>query len=212
MPLAACMAASRSSRSIRQQRRVGVRFGANGALTLIEGPMVAFGDYLAQLLECIQAKLWYPALALALALPDICADLEGVPGNYEQRVITWLTQNRTFLAIEPAILYSLRCAFLHRRSGILGDRKKPRGRVVLLDAPMDGLYGASMRPDGTQFGEYQLEVDDVIRCLHNAAGRWAQEHLELLEQSEATGRLLKILPNPRNEPIARRLRQKGATD
>jgi hypothetical protein len=69
-----------------------------------------------------------------------------------------------------------------------------------------------MRPDGTQFGEYQLEVDDLISCLHDAAGRWAKEHLELLKQSEASGRLLKILPNPRNEAISRRLRQKGATD
>jgi len=56
-----------------------------------------------------------------------------------------------------------------------------------------------MRPDGTQLGEYRLEVDDVTTCLLDAAGRWANAHQELLVESEASGRFLAILANPRNE-------------
>ena len=56
-------------------------------------------------------------LALALALPDMCADPEGVGGNQEQRVIKWLKKNRTHLALQS----------LHSGTGIRGANWAPRG-------------------------------------------------------------------------------------
>ena len=91
--------------------------------------------------------------------------------------------------------------------------KIPWGKPRAGSSPAPGTtIVATMTPDGTQFGEYHLEVADVILSMQEAAGRWGEAHLELLKQSEASGRLLKILPNPRNEAISRRLRQKDRSD
>jgi len=158
--------------------------------------MAAFRDYLFQLDDCIRRQCWYPALALALALPDICASLEGIKGNYEQRVTTWLERNQKYLALGADVIYAARCSFLHNGSGILGDAQKPKGRIVLLSPPGDGTHSHNVKADGTKLGEYHVEVDDLVRCMLNAAGPWADAHDALLKDSEASGRLLAILPNP----------------
>jgi hypothetical protein len=158
--------------------------------------MAAFDDYLTQLRACMHGGQWYPALALALALPDICASLDGIEGNYEQRVVRWLKGNQRLLALDPHVVYRIRCAFLHNGTGILGEEAHPRGRLTLLAPPSGGLHTAQVHPDGTQYGDVRLEVDDIVSCLWQAAGRWAQERQRLLRESEANGKLLAISPNP----------------
>jgi hypothetical protein len=126
----------------------------------------------------------------------ICASLDGIEGNYEQRVVRWLIANQRLLALDPHVVYRIRCAFLHNGTGILGEEAHPQGRLTLLAPPVSGLHTAQVNRDGTRYGDVRLEVDDIVSCLYQAAGRWAQDRQGLLRESEANGKLLAISPNP----------------
>lgn len=91
-------------------------------------------------------KNWYAALAVALALPDICGWLENPDEKVGKRYSNWYNKNFKYTLIEkiPEEIrkefrneqksfltgedcYSLRCAYLH--SGIDDITKKPTKRV-----------------------------------------------------------------------------------
>lgn len=80
--------------------------------------------------DAVHKGSWYPAIALALALPDICASVEH-PGRGQstQRYIRWIDRwaqsyfsdatGKIFLSGRD--LFGLRCAFLHGGDFVTGD-------------------------------------------------------------------------------------------
>ncbi len=76
--------------------------------------------------EAIAEKNWYAALALALALPDICGNLENPTTTSQKRYIDWFdkyllkifTRNigpeaELLVFLHGTDLYALRCSLLH---------------------------------------------------------------------------------------------------
>ncbi|MBS0374918.1 MAG: hypothetical protein JSR73_10065 [Proteobacteria bacterium] len=100
--------------------------------------MDALQGMLASIRGSIQTRNWYTALALTLAMPDICAALESSDGKTNgNRYIAWWNTwmgphyrdrpnfpvpNHVFLGGNDA--YALRCAMLHEGSENISTQRK----------------------------------------------------------------------------------------
>ena len=156
--------------------------------------MDEFKTYLEQTRRCLDSKFYYPALAMALALPDICASLAGIGGKKRERYENWLHANPTYLAVEPEWVWLVRCAFLHDGTATLGDPKFPvKGRVVLFEHPPGSLHHTVWdAAPGGRFGTVTVEVEELVGCLLDAARRWATRNAPLIEQTARNGELLVV--------------------
>lgn len=129
---------------------------------------------------------WYAALALALALPDICSSLE-TPDKAERRKVgrryarwfkTWLEPMHTMCTgadMRPHVFlngndcYALRCSLLHQGTDDIMDQQ---ARDVLerfqFIAPVRGVVYHR-----NQIGNHlQLQVDIFCREIVNAVHSW----------------------------------------
>ena len=77
---------------------------------------------------------WYAALALALALPDICGKLENPVITSQKRYIAWFDKyllkiytlslfGNTTVFLNGSDLYALRCALLHEGSEDISSQR-----------------------------------------------------------------------------------------
>jgi hypothetical protein len=158
----------------------------------IMAPFVyAVGDAVAQ-------KNWYAALALALTLPDICADLENPTGISKKPYIRWWNTYRQprytdYLSGDDCYLF--RCAFLHRgRSDITVQeaRRVISGfRFVYRDP--NGL----LLPHCNRINNVLLQLRVDLFCTDICAGveRWEQKKLsEDPEIQKRAKEMLVVLP------------------
>ena len=93
--------------------------------------------YLDSIIKSLESKNWYAALFTALAIPDICGDLEQ-PSEKSSRVryVNWynkymlpqysvtmpsLREPHVFLSGDDC--YALRCSLLHQGTGDIGKQK-----------------------------------------------------------------------------------------
>lgn len=152
--------------------------------------------YLEQTELALNSGLYYPSLAMALALPDICASLAGIPGGHGERYRGWIEQTRTYLAVHPDWLWRVRCAFLHDATVYLGDRRN-MGRIVLLEPPTGPVHSMTWESEPGTFGLIRVDVADLVRALLEAGNRWAQAHRDLIAAKAANGELLLLQPNDR---------------
>jgi len=152
----------------------------------------------------VKQENWYAALALALTLPDICADLEK-PGRHSgERYADWwntyLLPEYTIPGIEdvrePHVLlsgndcYALRCAFLHQG---LSDISRQRAQEAI-----SRFHFAFPNPN-RRIVRHRNQLDDVLQlqvdlfcediCL--GAEQWEQE--KLLKETEIMNRANKML-------------------
>jgi len=72
-----------------------------------------FGLYFKELAECEKQNCWWALLHVLVALPDICAAMDGRPQG-GQRYIDWCLENFTANPImSPGDRYQMRCSLLH---------------------------------------------------------------------------------------------------
>lgn len=174
---------------------LGVETSAGGGMaTVLE-------SYLNQVEQCLAQELYYPALALALALPDICAGLAGRPEKRNtDRYIAWLRENPLMhTAIDASAVVALRHAFLHNGTGELGDQgRQPTGSFVLRrpPSPCNGIRVHSARgmADGTAHGQLDVEVEELVRALVFSARTWSARNTLHLDEGVRAGYLLLVQP------------------
>jgi hypothetical protein len=156
---------------------------------------------------------WHAALALALALPDICAAAEGLPDG-RKRYKDWVeayvqTKGRltNFLkSLDGSGLYALRCAFLH-----VGDSditKQQEGaksfleKIELLesaDVSRDGIIRFyPQRPDRPgrpgQRARIYIPVGALCDAILHGVDCWANATAGNVAVDAALDKLLTIQP------------------
>jgi len=142
--------------------------------------------------NAIQKECWYPALSLALTLPDACAAIER-PGNgiTGDRYSAWAdtyfapyvtADGRSFLTGRE--LYRLRCRFLHQAEFWLTDqapKDQDRGKamfevlneVVLYVCELDVVPARGMTEAATvRRTSYLVAVKDLCEWICRATEEW----------------------------------------
>lgn len=156
--------------------------------------MNVFQLYLKQTYDCLDAGLYYPALAMALAIPDMCAGLQGINGTSSQRYKSWLESVPMVLAVEPEWVWRVRCSFLHDASPTLGKAPNVRGLIIVREPPRGPVHRTTGAPEPGTFGTITVEIDELVNSILQAASCWALRNHDLLAEKIAAGELLVIQP------------------
>jgi hypothetical protein len=84
--------------------------------------------------RALDAKLYYLAITVSLAVPDICACLEFDPSSRKtsniKTYVSWCESNIRFKHLSGTDLYYLRCGVVH--AGTFAHHKVPFDRVIFL--------------------------------------------------------------------------------
>lgn len=90
-------------------------------------------DLINQVRAALSYKLYYPALFVTLALPDICAVLQGDTRDVGERYVAWYKKNGgKFLTGEEC--YKFRCSLLHQGSTIPDKKHQTTySRIILME-------------------------------------------------------------------------------
>ena len=111
------------------------------------------GAIYAEIEKAIEAQLWYAAITIAVALPDICSTLEGAGRTNWQTYKDWFDRNAAtrFRNFGKHECYELRCGVMHngvfqggvdKHSEFEGVYFLPPGsRIILNDTIMENIGG-----------------------------------------------------------------------
>ena len=159
-------------------------------------------DLINEIEACIKSNNLRCALGMALTLPDICGNVE-FPNvqTAGERYVSWCEKylfNQGYIpslvvdyskpqeewekvrAIEPAMCYKLRCAFLHSGNLELNQRKNdayPMFRLHISSTEENGIYTDSkLREDDLNINQVSLDVRKLTRVLCNAAKEYYNNH------------------------------------
>jgi hypothetical protein len=93
--------------------------------------------------QALASESWYAALALALAMPDICGRIDSPGVHSKERYVAWFNQYLlpqystdfggdlgVFVFLSGEDCYALRCAYLHEGASDLANQ---RARQALSD-------------------------------------------------------------------------------
>jgi hypothetical protein len=137
----------------------------------------------------VRQRNWHAALALALTLPDICADLEdpGTRGQSEARYVKWwktyLSKNAGSLttpgksptgSLSGKDCYALRCSFLHQG---LSDIAHQRARDVVSRFLFVAPTGKVIAHFNKVNDALQLQVDIFCEDICKGVEEWVREKL-----------------------------------
>ncbi|MCK4368107.1 MAG: hypothetical protein KAV68_00325 [Dehalococcoidales bacterium] len=135
--------------------------------------------------EALEQGNWYAALFMALALPDICGNIQYPQLKSEQRYVQWFNkypgckyihevgadgQKHVFLSGEDC--YALRCSLLHEGSDVISHQ---RCRKVL-DSFLFLTKGSHCNycdVNGRTF--LQLNVGEFYKDICNAVENWLDD-------------------------------------
>jgi hypothetical protein len=139
-------------------------------------------------------KNWYGALAVALTMPDICAQLENPTGTSRAGYVAWfdryLLGEYTIQSGPPGFMpptiylsgndcYALRCSYLH--TGV-DDITQQSAREALdrihFIAPQPGLSRHRNRREKGGISILQLQVDQFCEEMCQAVEAWMREVLQ----------------------------------
>jgi hypothetical protein len=124
--------------------------------------------------RALDAQLYYPAVVMALTLPDICAALESPEGKTSGRQYRdWY--NRYLASAYPELTdvdcYSLRCGVVHE--GRFGHSNGRIASVTFIPMPMRGLvYSYNCRTDEFHL---LLGAENFCRTVIEKVRQWMSE-------------------------------------
>ncbi len=129
-------------------------------------PLGALTD---QIERAISAGLYYLAIVVALALPDICAALESPNGEatrqrYKVWCDAWFLPKYHFLTSQD--LYSMRCGVLHQ--GRLGHPNMQYARVLFTLPNADN----NVAHHNIIYGALNLDVETFCHDMNSAVDQW----------------------------------------
>lgn len=159
--------------------------------------------YLRDMLLAVRAGFHHSALALALALPDICASIEypankGVGERYRDWCATW----GKFLTISSADCYALRCAYLHSGSEEFSGSSAQRAlfeRVQFTVGQVEGVWVSQAVPPTSPGGKQtvRIPVEQFCQEMANSVDAWRRARQTDVRVIAAIAELLCMRPaNP----------------
>jgi hypothetical protein len=164
----------------------------------------AGGLNMQHLIESVRTSLkqenWYAALAAALMIPDVCANLELEEDATSSDYINWCEKyvypiyhgEPYNINIHGDEIYVLRCAYLHQGSANVSKQRKANilqeYRFIL---PLKNWSFHPRQVGGTR--TFQLQVDTFCSIICEAAAAWARSVLDEREDvKDRSDELLKI--------------------
>jgi hypothetical protein len=155
---------------------------------------MAIQDFVEAVRQSVKQRNWYAALGLALALPDICADLEKPNRGSQKRYADWWntylttaykTPDRISQATRVSTLlngndcYALRCAFLHNgRSDITAQKAREVLNRFHFTFPTSTTQGSHRNLFIYQTEKVlQLEVDSFCEDICLGVEQWISKKL-----------------------------------
>lgn len=126
---------------------------------------------------CLKARLYYPAVSIAVALPDICSSLEERRGQPWQRYKEWFHEYAAgkFEFFNKDDCYDLRCGVVHNaRLGKKHDKHSLYDQIVftIRDEGIVIDEGISLGSGGVKCAVLQLDVFDFCNKMIDAARAW----------------------------------------
>lgn len=123
--------------------------------------------------SAISAKLYYPAVLIALQLPDVCAALENENGEtsgakYKAWCFEYLSHRYELLSGE--MIYNLRCGVIHQ--GIFDHKKLPFEGIVFT-LPEEG---GNIFHENISNGYLNLDAKTFCEDVCNAVLEWQNKN------------------------------------
>lgn len=140
-----------------------------------------FDDYLTHVERALEAHAYYAALALALALPDICVSCR-LPEHRPTTAQLYMRWCREYASeIDPHEVYTLRCAFLHNGTSEFSKRHRARRDTLGVQLSWRGPEPRGymvLRVSSTDSPEQTVGLDagGFCRGLIHGARRWRTDH------------------------------------
>jgi hypothetical protein len=163
--------------------------------------MTVLDRYLEDIDRATKAQARFCALALALALPDICGSIEypdeHSPGKrYRDWFDAWCGFHQSLMTAQDC--WALRCAYLHSGqdefSGPVADYAA-LGRIHFTHGTADGVWVSRFLPvpEPAKPGVL-IPVEDFCRDMISSAIAWEKAAQRDARKTDALGKLMEIRP------------------
>lgn len=164
-------------------------------------PLSPLALVLADINRCIEAKLYYPALLIALTVPEICAALALDKNTFVKRPhyaefidkYTPLTGS----ALSGELCYQLRGGLVHR-ANLAGHDKFPNSHVLFsIPETGMGIHGfvlkSALKPDHESAMIFDLA--SFCKTIIDAAYKWYEDHQNDPMVAKNMKNLIRYAPN-----------------
>jgi hypothetical protein len=163
-------------------------------------PENPLSHYLRDILRALEGGSAFSALALTLALPDICGSIEypemNRPGQVGERYRRWCNEWAQMLTVCGADCYALQCAYLHSGSDEFSGpaaRRATFNRIEFTFGQVEGGWVANaIRAGAGQMARIPHET--FCRDMAGSAEGWRRARSEDPRVIEAIAGLMRIRP------------------
>jgi hypothetical protein len=155
-------------------------------------------EYLRDILRAANGCGAFSAIALSLALPDICGSIEypemNGPGQVGDRYRRWCDEWARLVSVSGADCYALRCAYLHNGVDEFSGRAAQRAlfnRIEFTAGQVGGVWISKAVPAGTG---HKARIPHEMFCsdmAHSAEG-WRRARAGDPRVTEAIAGLMRI--------------------
>ncbi len=141
-------------------------------------PPTALDVYLMDMLRASQAGAQHSALALALALPDICASIE-YPNEPKVgvRYRNWCNEWAKLVSVAGVDCYALRCAYLHSGSDEFSGPSAAQAifeRIEFTLGQVGGVWVSQALPPSSPGAKQtaRIPIETFCRDMATSADAW----------------------------------------
>jgi hypothetical protein len=135
-----------------------------------------------EMMQCVSAKAYYPALITAVTIPDICAALDSNGSTKPSKYIKWFEANAAKYfqtLLDGRTAYYLRCSVLHQGRLSLPQSKHSFDIMFVTENSGMSIHLISIvHKGGKEF--LVLELNKFCQAIYNSAIDW----LRLVEESD----------------------------
>jgi hypothetical protein len=159
--------------------------------------------YLADIHHAMNAGAFYSALALSVAIPDICGGIE-YPDEKKvaKRYQDWFDQCCYMLQsyLTAADCYAIRCSYLHQGIDEFGGSSASAARLTHIDFTVGkaaGGWSLSFLPSEQGLrakGAVRIPVEDFCRDMTTSANTWWKSRSSDPRVTSALARLIEFRP------------------
>lgn len=165
-------------------------------------PFSPLASVLADVDRCIEAKLYYPALVVALTVPDICSALALEKSVFVKEVhyaafVDKYTTPST-LGLDGAGCFRLRGGVVHRANAAGHPYFKASHVIFTIPETGSSMHAFSIggqSSDGTEKTAAMLDLVRFCRTMVAAAYRWYEDHHNDPKVAKNMDNLIRYLPN-----------------
>jgi hypothetical protein len=159
--------------------------------------------YLADIHYALKAGAFYSALALSVAIPDICGGIEypdekSVGKRYRDWFDQWCAMLQSYL--DAADCYAIRCSYLHQGIDEFSGPNAVAARLTHIEFTVgmtDGGWSLSYVPSALgpeAKGAVRIPVEDFCRDMTTSADAWCRSRSSDPRVASALARLIEFRP------------------